>query len=83
MVSFQDCTMNRFNSIIVLIAILGCHVCLGFQAPLPRAVNHGASSTSLNVFGQKKKSAAQAEEAKYWQGEWVCKDCGYIYNRVS
>jgi hypothetical protein len=39
------------------------------------------------VFG-KKKTAAQKqleeeEAAKYWQGEWVCKDCGYIYNRVS
>jgi hypothetical protein len=45
------------------------------------------SSTSLNVFGKKKSKAQKAEEAekaaKYWEGEWVCKDCGYIYNRVS
>ena len=44
------------------------------------------STTSLNVFGNKKSAAAKAAqeevEAKYWQGEWVCKDCGYIYNRV-
>ena len=45
------------------------------------------SSTSLNVFG-KKKTAAQKEEeeakaAMYWEGDWVCKDCGYIYQRVS
>eukprot|EP00550_Attheya_septentrionalis_P002873 CAMPEP_0198301530 /NCGR_PEP_ID=MMETSP1449-20131203/51927_1 /TAXON_ID=420275 /ORGANISM="Attheya septentrionalis, Strain CCMP2084" /LENGTH=106 /DNA_ID=CAMNT_0044003633 /DNA_START=195 /DNA_END=515 /DNA_ORIENTATION=+ len=37
------------------------------------------------VFG-KKKTAAQKEaeaekEAKFWQGDWVCKDCGYIYNK--
>mmetsp|Transcript_36355 Transcript_36355/g.73949 ORF Transcript_36355/g.73949 Transcript_36355/m.73949 type:complete len:91 (-) Transcript_36355:152-424(-) len=47
----------------------------------------GLTSTSLNmVFGNKKSAAQKAEEeakaAKYWQGEWVCKDCGYIYNRV-
>lgn len=47
----------------------------------------GATSTSLNVFGNKKSKAAQeAEAAKasmYWEGDWVCKDCGYIYNKVS
>jgi len=46
-----------------------------------------ASSTSLNVFGNKKTAAQKAEEeakaSMYWEGEWVCKDCGYIYNRVS
>jgi hypothetical protein len=47
-----------------------------------------ASPTSLNmVFGKKKTAAQKAEEeekaAMYWQGEWVCKDCGYIYIRVS
>jgi rubrerythrin len=46
------------------------------------------SQTSLGMVFGKKKTAAQKqleeeEAAKYWQGEWVCKDCGYIYNRVS
>mmetsp|Transcript_13063 Transcript_13063/g.24540 ORF Transcript_13063/g.24540 Transcript_13063/m.24540 type:complete len:156 (-) Transcript_13063:139-606(-) len=45
------------------------------------------TTTSLNVFGKKKTAAQKAEEeakaAKYWQGEWVCKDCGYIYNRAE
>jgi hypothetical protein len=41
------------------------------------------SSTSLNVFGNRKTKEQQPEEDdKYWGGEWVCKDCGYIYNRV-
>mmetsp|Transcript_25422 Transcript_25422/g.31324 ORF Transcript_25422/g.31324 Transcript_25422/m.31324 type:complete len:150 (-) Transcript_25422:418-867(-) len=45
-----------------------------------------ASNTSLNmVFGKRKTAAQKAEEeeraAMYWQGEWVCKDCGYIYDR--
>mmetsp|Transcript_14788 Transcript_14788/g.25059 ORF Transcript_14788/g.25059 Transcript_14788/m.25059 type:complete len:148 (-) Transcript_14788:1625-2068(-) len=44
-------------------------------------------TTALNVFGNRKSAAQKAEEAaaaaKYWQGEWVCKDCGYIYNRAE
>mmetsp|Transcript_10455 Transcript_10455/g.16045 ORF Transcript_10455/g.16045 Transcript_10455/m.16045 type:complete len:143 (-) Transcript_10455:163-591(-) len=42
------------------------------------------STTSLNVFGNRKSAAQKsAEEDKYWQGEWVCKDCGYIYQRAE
>ena len=43
------------------------------------------TTTSLNmVFGTKKKKLSPEEQARidsYWQGDWVCKDCGYIYNR--
>lgn len=44
------------------------------------------SPTSLNmVFGNRKTTAQKEEEAAkaamYWEGEWVCADCGYIYNR--
>jgi rubredoxin len=46
-----------------------------------------ANPTSLGVFGNRKTEAQKAEEAekasKFWQGEWVCKDCGYIYNRAE
>lgn len=52
-----------------------------------RSIPTTTTTTSLNVFGNKKSSSSKAEElAKkeiYWQGEWVCKDCGYIYQRVS
>jgi hypothetical protein len=43
------------------------------------------TTTRLNVFGNRKSQAQKSapEDDKYWQGEWVCKDCGYIYNRVS
>lgn len=58
-----------------------------FTAPNPAVVPRTtqASVTSLGVFGNKKSTASKKEETekaeKYWQGEWVCKDCGYIYNR--
>lgn len=52
------------------------------------STTNARNDVSLNmVFGNKKSAAQKAEEeakaAKFWQGEWVCKDCGYIYNRVS
>lgn len=65
---------------------------LAFAPSAPRAVANPttrsvATPTSLSVFGNKKTEAQKAEEeakaAKYWQGEWVCKDCGYIYNRAE
>jgi len=55
-------------------------------ALLPKQSSVPGSSTSLNVFGAKKSKAAKEEEARkaamYWEGDWVCKDCGYIYQRV-
>mmetsp|Transcript_237 Transcript_237/g.355 ORF Transcript_237/g.355 Transcript_237/m.355 type:complete len:149 (-) Transcript_237:183-629(-) len=63
----------------------------GFSRPavVPKAaVAARTGTTSLNmVFGNKKSAAEKAREAelaeKFWQGEWVCKDCGYIYNRAE
>lgn len=54
----------------------------------PRAASNAVSSTSLSmVFGKRKTEAQKAAEeekaAKFWQGEWVCKDCGYIYQRAE
>jgi hypothetical protein len=58
-------------------------------AVLARPTAALATTTSLNVFGNKKSAATKAakaaralEEEQYWQGDWVCKDCGYIYQRV-
>lgn len=53
----------------------------------PASSRAAAVPTSLSVFGNKKTEAQKAEEeakaSKFWQGEWVCKDCGYIYNRAE
>ena len=72
-------TMKYFFSIFVLVIV----ACNAFMVqPLTKLP---ASTTALNmVFGNRKSSTQKKEEeSKYWQGEWVCKDCGYIYNRVS
>ena len=72
----------------VFVALLCLILAISSQAFQPRPATVAvtrSSSTTLNVFGNKKSAAArEAENAeKYWQGEWVCADCGYIYNRVG
>ena len=39
-----------------------------------------SSSSSLGMF-KKKESKPAVDPADYWQGEWICADCGYIYDR--
>eukprot|EP00622_Pseudochattonella_farcimen_P004865 FR740369.1.p1 GENE.FR740369.1~~FR740369.1.p1 ORF type:complete len:143 (+),score=8.84 FR740369.1:56-484(+) len=43
-----------------------------------------ASDRRLMVLGavqrSKKEKAAIQEDRGYWEGEWVCADCGYIYD---
>lgn len=76
--------MKFFTACSVLLLFLLSVVVNAFQAPAPSATK---TITSLNVFGNKKSAAAKVAEAElasqYWQGEWVCKDCGYIYNRAE
>lgn len=90
--------MKSFSSLLSLLLAL---VCLSFSttsafvvrpsviAPSTTASTapESTTSTSLNVFGNRKsqaqKEADAAKAAMYWEGEWVCKDCGYIYQRVS
>jgi len=33
----------------------------------------------MQLFGKKKTAEEILEEKGYWPGEWVCADCGYIY----
>ena len=33
-----------------------------------------------NIQAKKVDRAVLAEEKGYWQGEWICADCGYIYD---
>jgi hypothetical protein len=65
-----------------------------FSPSLAARGTASTSTTALHVFGNKKPSSASSQDALlerakragvsggFWEGEWVCKDCGYIYNRV-
>ena len=38
-----------------------------------------AAPVAMQMFGKKKTAEEILEEKGYWPGEWVCADCGYIY----
>ena len=48
---------------------------LGVRAVAPRV----ATPPSMQLFGKRKTSEEILEDKGYWPGEWVCADCGYIY----
>eukprot|EP00549_Striatella_unipunctata_P023965 CAMPEP_0118682974 /NCGR_PEP_ID=MMETSP0800-20121206/5781_1 /TAXON_ID=210618 ORGANISM="Striatella unipunctata, Strain CCMP2910" /NCGR_SAMPLE_ID=MMETSP0800 /ASSEMBLY_ACC=CAM_ASM_000638 /LENGTH=145 /DNA_ID=CAMNT_0006579419 /DNA_START=46 /DNA_END=483 /DNA_ORIENTATION=+ len=77
--------MKSVISFLLALFLVAFQSCQGFAPPRSFGVQARAdttSSTELNmVFGKKKSKARQELEAQFWQGEWVCKDCGYIYNR--
>jgi rubredoxin len=73
-------------AILVLLCTVGFST--AFTGPRLSVSKTVASPTSLNmVFGKRKTAAQKKEEeekaAMYWEGEWVCKDCGYIYDRME
>lgn len=76
--------MKSFVATLLLLLLVACTQAFTVQPLAVRSVV-ASSSTNLNmVFGNKKsKAKADAEASKYWEGEWVCKDCGYIYNRAE
>jgi hypothetical protein len=79
-------TMKSFlASLILAIICLTSASAFSVRPSVVPSVSTSVSSTSLNVFGNRKSKAQQVEEEdpRFWQGEWVCKDCGYIYQKVS
>ena len=47
----------------------------------PRMTNRPALSSSNSLLNAKgKKASAVVNEKEYWEGDWVCADCGYVYD---
>mmetsp|Transcript_15291 Transcript_15291/g.23450 ORF Transcript_15291/g.23450 Transcript_15291/m.23450 type:complete len:152 (-) Transcript_15291:197-652(-) len=75
--------------LILLIAVATTNAFTAVKPPLSGIIARSSAvvadptttTTALNVFGTRKSKTPTPEEEKYWQGEWVCKDCGYIYQR--
>ena len=67
--------MNSFLLIIAIISFLSSS-CYAFR-PIAVLAKTGSSikpSTSLFAAGKR------PNPNNYWEGEWVCADCGYIYD---
>lgn len=52
---------------------------LARPVPLNAVSNTPVRSSLAMQFGKQKKKQLTLEERGYWAGEWVCADCGYIY----
>jgi len=70
----------------IVVALLCYDLSDAFRVPFSSPNHHALASemttraNPLMQFGREKKSTAELlEEKGYWPGEWVCADCGYIY----
>ena len=68
---------------LLLLACTAAEALRAAAAPAGSRMVSGAAVRTQPVtmqFGKKKKTAEEVlEEKGYWPGEWVCADCGYIY----
>merc|ERR1719440_1835797 len=57
------------------LAMVGTSPALRAVAPAPRV----SAPATMQFFGKKKTPEEILEAKGFWPGEWVCADCGYIY----
>lgn len=66
--------MNSFLLIIAIISILSS--CYAFRPTAVLAKTGSSIKPSTSLFAAGKRPNPN----NYWEGEWVCADCGYIYD---
>lgn len=76
--------MARLSLLLVVLAAFLCQCSLAFmpgRTALPAVARASAlQARSRSPNGVRRKSVA-VMAAEYWEGEWVCADCGYIYDK--
>lgn len=60
----------------LLSVLLGAACASAFVAPTSNRVVAMRRSTPLNA-----ELSEKEKKELYWEGDWVCADCGYIYDR--
>lgn len=76
----RSITMAKFT--ILLFTLMMSVVGAFFIRTLPKTPGNAVSqarSKSVRSFNARSLTVMNAEE--YWEGEWVCADCGYIYDK--
>ena len=74
--------MSRLS--FVLLVLAACLLQLSFaflpgRTALPVVARNSLQARASSAAGRRKSVAVMATE--YWEGEWVCADCGYIYDK--
>ena len=74
---YSEMTMKILGLLVLLAptgeALASPGAALRLRTPLRTA------PATMQIFGKKKEKIPTLEERGYWAGEWVCADCGYIY----
>ena len=75
---YSEMTTMKIFGLLVLLAPTGEALASPGAALRLRTPLRTAPAT-MQIFGKKKEKIPTLEERGYWAGEWVCADCGYIY----
>ncbi|CAM9397796.1 unnamed protein product [Heterosigma akashiwo] len=67
----------------LVLALVGCANAFVVNKPGSVAgISPHSALSSVSLQARKQTALSMAAEAKeYWEGEWICADCGYIYDR--
>lgn len=77
--SQQQITMAKTSLLSLLLVACLAHVVSSFMVPQTRL-----NAVATKRISQKRSSRTMVmAEKQYWEGEWVCADCGYIYDKDS
>ncbi|KAJ1435614.1 hypothetical protein B484DRAFT_325454 [Ochromonadaceae sp. CCMP2298] len=72
---------SRFFQFAALLFVIACCLCPethGFALrPAPKLSVRRSTFSQLAA----KKPVVEETNSEYWSGDWVCADCGYVYDR--
>lgn len=72
-------TMGPRVVILVIVSALVGQASAFAGAPRPMIARSSVAAARAQLHMMAKKKLDVREEKGYWQGEWVCADCGFIY----
>ena len=71
---------RRMNGLVLCLLALALSLC-SVSAYVAGARLTSLKAPSSTLLSAKKPVVSAADLEKYWQGDWVCADCGYIYDK--
>ena len=72
--------MGRFAYILLVTLALIQYAMAFLPARLPAIPAIARGQLSSRSSSTRKRASALTMAKDYWEGEWVCADCGYIYD---
>ena len=67
-------------SILLIISVIYTMAFVPSPSRFVRPSLETKSSAALSQWGKKKEAVAVVDTNNFWEGDWVCADCGYVYD---